>query len=499
MRRLTRLAFVTFFGLLLLASRASADTPAPGAASQPEPATASASDSEGPKRPSTDATREEVTDNAWTSNFSLLEEYRLRIASHALPSEGPLGATLQTNQASDQHLRLMADGQVTGLDDHFQAEFSGALWFDLGGPSAPGTASLFATQYDNAQPWAAVYTLSAEWQEHKTLDYVRVGRQPSEHGLPLIFDGASLAVRTFGRKLKVFGFGGRTVHFFETTPGLFENWVASTGAVLRPSSGSAIELDTRIIREQTLNVDRSQWDYITNHSYGLSVSMGSETLASKVYARGIDRHPSHVGGSFLFQDESLGLGFDARVHAQLVTLGEVVESENPYFSLLGPSLPYVQFRLESWKDFRVGRRTNWSFHLGWRARQVVGAAEQPFNRDSGAIYLSTRLDDLLLKGLFVGGILECDYVPRDFERERMLTLGGSAGYANRLFKAEVGTYFQQYKLIYYQSAEELHNARTVYGSLSYRLAQWLELRARYEIDIFDMYLQSFFLSARQDF
>jgi hypothetical protein len=482
---------------LLLSHGASADT-ATGATSGENQHT-TVTDSGIAKSSNKTGAPDEGKDDGWTSDFSLLEEYRLRIASHALPNSGPLGGPLQANQASDQHLRLLGDGQISGMNDHFHAVMSGALWLDLDGPSAPGTASLFATQFDNAQPWLAVYALSAEWQEHKTLDFVRVGRQASEHGLPLTFDGVSLAVRALGRRLQLFGFGGKTVHFFETTPGLFENWVASTGAVLRPTSSSAFEFDTRLIREPTLNADRSQRDAIMNHSYGLSATLGSDNLSSKAYVRGIDRHASHVGGAFIFENERLGLGLDARIHAQLVTLGEVVESENPFYSLLGPSLPYVQFRFESWKDFPVGRQAHFSLHLGWRGRQVVGAAEQRFNRNTGAIYIHTRIDDFVRKGLFIGGTLESNYVPYTVNSDRMLTLGGCTGYGNGLFKAELGTYYQQYKIIYYQSAEELHNTRTVYGSVAFDPAEWLELRARYEIDIFDMYLQSFFFSARQDF
>jgi hypothetical protein len=499
MRPSTNLALGSGLGLLLLAGGALADATDPGAAgSETQQATASG---KGDAKGNEDNGAPDVGNDAgWTSDFSLLQEYRLRIASHALPSSGPLGESSRTNQQSDQHLRLLGDGQVSGLNDHFRAVASGALWLDLDGQAASGTASpVFATSYDNAQPWVAVYALSAEWQKHKALDHVRVGRQSSEHGLPLIFDGASLAVRVLERKLLLFGFGGRTVHFFETKPGLFENWVVSTGAVLRPSSTTAFEFDTRLIREQTLDVDRSQRDSILNHSYGLSASFGSENLFSKVYARGIDRHPSHLGGGFMYQNERLGLGLDARIHSQLVTLGEVVESENPFFSLLGPSLPHVRFRFESWKDFRIGQQAHWSLHLGWRGRQIVGATEQPFNRNTGAIYLHTRVDDVIRKGLFVGGTVEYSYRPNAFDRDRLLALGGFTGYDKKSVKAEIGTYFQQYKIIYYQSAEELHNARTVYGSVAFRLAQWLELRARYEIDIFDRYLQSFFLSARQDF
>lgn len=494
MRRLTNWVLATGWGLLLLARSASADLASPGIA----PGEVAAANRSADTARSHQSEPEDAT--GWTSDFSLLQEYRLRMASNVAPSPGSLGDAPHTSRpASDQHLRLLGDGQITGLDDHFRAVASGALWLDLDGAAAPGTASVFATPYDNAQPWLAMYALSAEWQRHKALDYLRVGRQASEHGLPLTFDGASIGVRPLGRSFQWFGFAGRTVHFFETTPGLSENWVVSTGAALRPSSRALLEFDTRLIRDRTLNEDRSARDLITNHSYGVAATLGSEDLLSRVYARGIDRRASHLGGAFMFHSQRLGFGLDARVHGQLVTLGEVVESENPFFSLLGPSLPFARYRFEAWKDVSVGRQANWSFHVGWRGRRVMGAAEQPFNRNTAAIYFHTRLEDFLRKGLFVGGSLESIYLHRVFDGERLLALGGSTGFNGRLLKAELGTYFQQYKVIYYQSAEELQNTRTVYGSVTLALAEWLQVRGRYEIDIFDRYLESFFLSARQEF
>jgi hypothetical protein len=263
--------------------------------------------------------------------------------------------------------------------------------------------------------------------------------------------------------------------------------------------GTAFEFDTRLIQEQTLNADRSQRDRLTNHSYGLSAALRSDSIYSKFYGRGIDSRISHAGGAFQYHNEGWKLGLDARLNAQLVKLGEVVESENPFFSLLGPSLPNLRFRFEAWKDFAVGAQSNLSFHLGWRGRQLVGYSEQAFNRNTGAFYLHSRLDDLLVRGFFVGAMAEYSYVPRSLLREWLLTFGGATGYSRGNFKTEMGSYFQQYKINYYQQAEELHNARTYYGSISYRLATWLEARARYEIDIIDRYLQSFFLSMRQDF
>jgi hypothetical protein len=449
----------------------------------------------------TEATQDSTPNTAespWTHDFSLLEEYRLRIASNALPNSGALGEPLRTNQQTDQHLRLLGDGEVTGFNEHFRAVASGALWYDIDGAPPPGTASLFASQYDNTQPWLAAYALSAELRKYKTLDHFRIGRQSAEHGMPLTFDGASLSIRVLDRKLQLFAFGGRTVHFFDTEPGLLENRLVSTGAVLRPAHGTAIEFDSRLIRELTLNDDRSQRDAIVNHSYGLSASFSGDTLSTKVYARGIDQRASHVGGAFSFQSEPLGFGLDARVHAQLVTLGEVVESENPFYSLLGRSLPFARFRFESWKEFQLGQESRLGLYAGWRARQVMGATESTFNRSTGAVYLNARADDVFRRGIFFSATAERHYVPKSFDREWILVFGGSTGYTTATVKTELGTYFQQYKINYYQTAEELHNARTVYGSLGVGVTSWLELRGRYEIDIFDRYLQTFYLSARQE-
>jgi hypothetical protein len=438
-------------------------------------------------------------DSGYVTDVTLVEEYRLRVMSHVLPNTGTLGASQGANQQTDQHLRLLGDFQLLGPGEHFRAVASGALWWDIDGGTGNGAASVFATQYDNAQPFVAPYTLSAEWQKDGILDHARVGRQSSEHGMPLTFDGASLGVRILERELLLFGFGGRTVHFFETKPGLFENWVASTGAVYRPTEHLALELDTRVIQEQTLNSDRSERDKITNFSYGVSGAWRSESMYSKLYARGVDRLASHVGGAYQFHDETLGFGVDARVNAQLLKLGELVESENPYFSLLGTSLPYVRFRFESWKDVALGEDANLSFHLGLRGRQLLGYEEQPFNRNTGAVYLNTRLDDVFRRGTFMGATADYNFVPKALSKEYLLTVGGYAGFNGANVSTELGTYYQQFKINYYQRAEELHNTRTVYCSVGYRLVDWLELRGRYEIDIFDRYLQSFFFSARQDF
>lgn len=436
--------------------------------------------------------------SGWTTGVSLLEEYRLRRASRALTEPGPLGEAAAVDDQLDHRLRLHADAQADGLDERFRARFSGALWWDLNGTPGGATPDLFAAPYDDSRLWVAPYALFAEWHDAGVLDHARVGRQDTEHGLPLTFDGASLGLRPLGRELLLFAFGGQTVHYFQTQPGFFESWVAAAGAAVRPLPTLQLELDGRLLRERVDDpVDAA--GELTTASYGLTASTRTELVTAKLAARGLDERPSHVTGAMQLYVPSAGLGATADLAAQLVTLDEVAESENPYYALLGPSLPHARYRFELFHELELGREgVTWTNLLGWRGRQVVGHEAAPFNRNFGAAYLWSRVDDLGLPGLFLGATVEYNYVPTSRGEPWLIALGGSAGYFGKALRAELGTDYQRYKINYYQQAEELHDARTVFGALGYRLTGALELRGRYELEIVDRYLESFYLTARQD-
>jgi predicted dithiol-disulfide oxidoreductase (DUF899 family) len=166
--------------------------------------------------------------------------------------------------------------------------------------------------------------------------------------------------------------------------------------------------------------------------------------------------------------------------------------------MLGPSLPNLRTRLEVWKEIGLGPLTVLNLRAGWRVRQLLRGAESPFNRDFGGIYFQSELADLAVKGLFATGILEWNYVPWSLTRDSFLALGGSAGYSTRKIKVEAGTYYQRWKVTYYRDVEELQDARTVYGSAGFRALPWLEVRARYTVEIVDRTIQSVFLSLRED-
>ena len=446
--------------------------------------------SENPPEPAAEQPRK------WTGSVSLLEEYRLRRSSHVLAQPGPLGEAAAARDQIDHRVRLHADAEADGFDDHFRALLAGALWWDANGAPA-GQSDLFASQYDGSRLWVAPYVLSAEWRDQGILDHIRIGRQDTEHGLPLTFDGASIGLRPFGRTLLLYGFGGQTVHFFETMPGLLEDWVASVGGVLRPSPTVQLELDGRVVQDRLERPFESSTVDVTSYSYGFTASTRTEHIAAKAQLRGLDEQVSHAAGAMVFYMPSAHLGINSEIYSQLVTLDEVAESENPFYSLLGPSLPYVRHKFELSHELQLGSEALWTNLLGWRARRLVGHKEQPFNHNAGAVYLHTRVDDVFTHGLFFGATAEWNYVPSSPGDAWLLAGGGAAGYDGGRFMTEIGTYYQRYKINYYQRAEELHNARTVYGSLGYRVASWLELKGRYEMEIVDRFLESFFLSARQ--
>ena len=220
---------------------------------------------------------------------------------------------------------------------------------------------------------------------------------------------------------------------------------------------------------------------------------------AKLFARGLDRKPSHAGGVLHLGFPSIAAGIDAQVTAQLRTLGEISENESPFYTLLGPSLPNFRSRLELWKEIAVSRMTNLSLRAGWRIRQLLSGVEGPFNRNAGDLYFQAEVNNLGLRGLFATGILEWNYIPWSLTNSAFMTVGGSAGYTARRVKVEAGTYYQRWKINYYRDVEELQDARTVYGMASVRPLRWLEVRARYNLEIVDRAIHTVFFSLREDF
>jgi hypothetical protein len=434
----------------------------------------------------------------WSAEVSLSQEYRFRSAGSAtVPAVGPLGDSPAPSPKSDHDLRLTLDGTVSGMENHLLGTVSAALWRDLDSHVPRGEPDVFADSQDLAQPLFIVYSLTAELRRRSPLDRLAVGRQQSSHGLPVTFDGGALDLRFWQRRLSLFTYGGRTVHFFETTPGLLENWLFGGGGGLRITPHTQIEVDSRYLHETVPDAGGVLQKRVDTHSYGLTLTGRWDDISGKLFARGMNHSFSHVGGVLHLQIPTLGLGLDGQATAQLVPLGEIAESESAYYAMLGNSMPFVRARLETWKDFVLGSKGTLALAVGGRVRQLLHDDPSRFNRNMNAVYGRLDLKDLPWAGVFVSATAEWN-LPT-YDKSSYFSLGGSAGYASAVAKIEAGSYYQQFKINYYRDVQELLSARTVYAMASWRVLPRLEVRGRYVLEIVDRAIHTAYLSLREDF
>jgi hypothetical protein len=434
----------------------------------------------------------------WLPSLWMTQEYRFRSAGSAETlATSPLGSS-GTGPVRDQDLRLTLDGSVVGLSEHFVGTLSAALWLDLDGQNAQDKQDVFGESRGIAQSLAVIYTASAEWRRTGPLARLALGRQQANHGLPVSFDGGSIDLQFLERRLSLFAFGGQTVHFFETRPGLFENWLVSAGVGLRLGQHVKVEADSRYLRELVLGTTGTYDDRVHTNSYGATMMGRWDELQAKLFARGINHSFSHVGGSFQLQAPLAGVGVFGQVAAQLVTLGEIAESENPYYSMLGNCLPHLRGRLEAWKDFDLGAEGSLVVALGTRLRQLLHDQPTRFNRNTNAMYLRVDLNDKPFKGALASVSADWNMPTQPDDSTRFFTVGGSAGYKSRSAQAEAGTYYQRFKINYYRNVEEMEDVRTVYAMGAYRVLPQLEIRGRYVIEVVDRTIHSVYLTLRED-
>jgi hypothetical protein len=289
------------------------------------------------------------------------------------------------------------------------------------------------------------------------------------------------------------------VHFFEAEPGFLENWLVGGGAGLRLTPHLQLEFDSRYLHETVLAPGGALGNSVHTNTYGLALTGRWEELSGKLLARGMNRTFSHLGGAFHLLVPRAAMGVDGQATAQLVPLGEIAESESPYYSMLGNSLPHLRARLETWKDFRLGEQAVLTLAVGSRMRQLLFDQPVRFNRNMNALYLRADLNDLPWKGVFASVTAEWNLPGQSSDSTTFFSLGGAAGYLSRTLRAEAGTHFQRFKINYYRDVEELVGARTGFAMLSYRVLPQLEVGGRYVLEIVDRTIHSAYLTLREDF
>jgi len=401
--------------------------------------------------------------------FNTTEEYRLRMVGES-STEGLYGEGEQ-----DHDLRLFGAGGWRCPRGHFMTEASMALWMDLDGIH-DGEPSGLASIYDD-EVRVDIYSAYAEYHSRKWLREVRLGRQSAAYGIPVTFDGLHARFRPVPM-LDVFLFGGHTWHFFETDDDSWDDWMASGGVSVLPLEGLRLDLDYRFSME-----DIGITEAWVDHSYGGTLWYNPLSwLYMKANARGIGEDISHAGFHARLHFDRIHLGARLGADSQLAELRELNERDNPFYSILGASLPHTHLEAALWKAFPAGSAGTYTMEAGWHHR-AVHENETEFNRNHGKTYFLFTAEDFGVEGPFIQAAVEAHFEKLEhFGDEGLVTAGGAAGYKTRTLRAEAGTWYQRFKYDYYRDVKEIEDVRTVFGAVTWKALDWLSVRARYEYE-----------------
>jgi hypothetical protein len=421
-------------------------------------------------------------ENSWYSYLHADERYRFRIA----PDQ----------DETDQDLRFFMDGGVVDPTDRFAADLSLGVWWDLDGTSGPGEITTFPSPYDygDSPVWFDLQRIYAEYRSPRLLKLARGGRQVTEYGQIFTFDGATLVLKPWGPYLDIFLFGGRSVHFFEIDQAILEDVFVTGGMSARPNKDLRLELDYRFAKEDT-----AEREDVEDHTVALrGWFRHDDWLDVKGSLRMLNGDLAFAGGAARFDWAKPGIGGELSARAQLVTLRVLTEVEDPYFSILGESLPHVRFHTRVWKQF-VTEAGMCMFNVGFEGRQLTEDDETPFNRNFYRAYGLATARDFVLKGLFLSFLFEWGATGFTSDSDGDCAVGGSAGYDSGALRAEVGTYYQQFKYDYYRDVNERANVRTVFVDLKKQLLAWLSVYGRYEFERFDRDIHSMTIGLTQTY
>ncbi|MGC4121179.1 MAG: hypothetical protein QM765_42700 [Myxococcales bacterium] len=467
------------------AAAGEADTPP---AATPEPAAAPA---QATAAPGADATVEKSASPQWSVMATAREEWRGRFAS-----------TATGLNESDQTARLFLDADGRSPSEAVALRASLGLWWRFSEDYKGEDGRPISLSSPRDPFFLDVYSLSAEWRPGGVVESIAGGRLEAEHGMPGAFDGLALTLKPTPPS-QVFVFGGRSVHFFEVDPSLFENWMASVGAGMR-GDWWKLEADYRFLTEAVPTTPSDIQSgregeggtvnkvNVIDHSYGLSGWFRyGEYLNTRVQLRGINDRFELIGLTVHGEYAPLEVGIDAKLDIQPSTLAELNLFDDPYFLTLGESKPHLKARVDLYKNFST-QAGNYGVHLGGDVRQLLDAEESAFNRNLLRGYAILSAQKVAGTGLYLSAIGEFDSFSYPNQAtggagssEEMFSVGGAIGWDQKPVKVELGTNYYAFRYVYFQSPEERANVREFYLDAKVNVLKWLSLRGRYSYEVFD--------------
>ena len=400
---------------------------------------------------------------------------------------------------NDNDLRIFIDGGASAWDARLTLAGSFALFVDLDGRDRD--LRLRSVHDPTGRIDLLVNDLSATYGDERFVPRFSVGRITVLEGFPLLLDGAAMNLVPLGHlargrlwgleRSELFFSAGRTQHFYDVDPSLFEDWVAQGGIKLKILRGLSLEADYRLLVEDSAarGVD---------HDYGASARwrLGPWFLG-RLYARGLNLGLQKIGGHGLIQLAPIGLDASVRVDAQTLTLGEVHERANPYYAILGTSRPNVRWNINVGERWRFAYLTAGA-RAGTAGRLRLDGPDDQYNRTWMRHWVAAELTDVLMRGLYLTTTLELSFAQK-FTDDGLVALGGVIGYRRRRWSVEAGTDFQRYKYTYYEDVDEIADVRTVWAGMRVPIVGPLTFRVDYRVEIYDRIAHTFNVAIAENF
>lgn len=397
----------------------------------------------------------------------------------------------------DEDARFALDGGARALGGRLRLDGAAELYWDLDGARPDGDAGLRSVHDSRGPVELLVHTLELGWGGGPVVQRAAVGRLTVEEGWPMTLDGVALSVTPLAgladdtlhgvRRSRAFVSAGRTVHFYETGDAgaeLFEDWAVSAGVDLITADAVKLQLDLRGLFE-----DSATGGF--DGSAGAALFLRALDFAkAKLWLRTLDDQVMVMGARARLGAPGDDLGADLEASLQPARLGEVALAADPYFFVLGESLPHWRARADAFAGADLGFAQG-ELHAGAQARANLADDQQAFNRNSGRVYALAQAIDLLVPGVFVSADVAWDSVLSPGMADLLeagdgrVALGGSVGYQRAGLRAELGTSWDRYKYTYYRDVQELADVRTVYGAVRVRALEWLRVQARASVEVFD--------------
>jgi len=425
----------------------------------------------------------------WSGALGAREDFRLRTSSDA--ADGSAGE-------HDQDLIFGLDGALRSPAGSVSAVLDASVWLDLAG-TQPNPTSLTSLRDGRRNPWVQLFDAYGQYESEGAMRLLRVGHQVAEHGVPVPFDGAYAVVRAGSPRLDLYVLGGRAAYFYAVDANLFDDWLGSAGLVARPLDDLKLELDYRL-ETQVLSLDGGPRTRHSDSIYGGSATYRlSDTSRVKLTARAVDTKLSTAALAVSLVSAPGDLGLDLRAAVQPTELDTFTESSNPYFLTLGPSLAHWRGRADAWKSLSF-EPVRLEAHVGYEARQQLEGDARPFNPNTARVYALASIDRLsVLPGVVLTVTADRIATKATLQGQGEWAVGGSVGWAGERLRAEVGTAFYAYRYDYYRTLEQLSDVRTYYADLRGRLFDWLAVRARYTLEVFDRRLQTVSVGVSESF